>query len=111
MARKPEDREMSVLERIKALDEERSALLETAKGDAYERAQRAVEELRELGFKFSLVEDDAPAEPRRSARKAAGEAPKRTPRTEICPICEFKTNPIHDRRAHRSQQPKRPFTD
>jgi DNA repair exonuclease SbcCD ATPase subunit len=30
--------------------------------------------------------------------------------SKVCPVCEFKTNPPHDSRAHKSQKTKAPFT-
>ena len=97
---------MSVLDELKALNERRERLLEAAKTEALEKAERAVAELNELGFNYRLVEGAV-----RAPRKAGTEAPKRQTRDAPCPICEFKTNPHHDGRAHRSQKTKKPFTD
>jgi hypothetical protein len=96
----------SVRDRIKALDEEREKLLVTAKAEALEKAEKAVAELNQLGFHYSLTEGAV-----RAPRKAAAEAPKRQARDAPCPICHFKTDPHHDGRAHRSQKTKKPFTD
>jgi len=98
---------MSVLEKLKALDEQRSKLLEGAKSEALEKARQAVAELNELGFHYRLVE---------GFEATAAKSPKRE--TEVtrerkdapCPICGFKTAPLHDGRMHRSQEPKKPFT-
>jgi hypothetical protein len=95
------------LEKLKALDEERAQLLEGAKKEALDNAERAVAELNELGFHYSLVEDASTA---RAPRKAASQTPKRQARDLPCPICEFKTTPHHDGRMHRSQKTKKPFT-
>ena len=70
----------SVLEKLKALDAQRAELLEDAKKEALDKAEKAVAELNELGR-------DLP-----------------------CPICKFKTTPHHDGRMHRSQKSKKPFT-
>ena len=102
---------MSVLDKLKALDEERAKLLDDAKKEALEAAHKAIADLKDLGFDYRLVE--GPGTPRaRGPRKerSEGEASKRQARDVPCPICEFKTNPHHDGRAHRSQEPKRPFT-
>jgi hypothetical protein len=99
---------MSVLEKLKALDAQRAELLEGAKKEALDKAEKAVAELNELGFNYRLVEGASTA---RAPRKAGAEAPKRQARDAPCPICEFKTNPHHDGRAHRSQKTKKPFTD
>ena len=101
---------MSVLDKLKALDEERAKLLEDAKKEALEAAHKAIAALNELGFDYRLVE--GPSTSRRPLReRTEGQAPRRQTRDIACPICEFRTTPRHDGRAHRSQEPKRPFTD
>jgi hypothetical protein len=98
---------MSVLEKLKDLDAQRTQLLEDAKKEALDKAEKAVAELNELGFNYRLVEGALTA---RAPRKAASEAPKRQARDLPCQICKFKTTPHHDGRAHRSQKTKKPFT-
>ncbi len=103
---------MSVLEEIKALDERRAKLLENAKNEALKAAHKAIAELNELGFNYRLVEGSLTPTARGPRKEhSEGEAPKRHARDLPCPICEFKTNPHHDGRAHRSQEPQRPFTE
>jgi hypothetical protein len=97
----------SVLEKLKALDAQRAQLLDDAKKEALDNAEKAVAELNELGFNYSLV---GGASPTRAPRKAASQAPKRQARDVPCPICKFKTTPHHDGRMHRSQKTKKPFT-
>jgi hypothetical protein len=99
----------TVLEKLKALDAQRAQLMEDAKKEALDNAERAVAELNELGFHYSLVES-ASASPTRAPRKSPSQAPKRQARDLPCPICEFKTTPHHDGRMHRSQKTKKPFT-
>ena len=96
---------MSVLDELKALNEQREKLLEAAKREALEKAEKAVAELNGLGFHYSLVEGAV-----RARRKTEAEAPQRQARDAPCPICHFKTDPHHDGRAHRSQKTKKPFT-
>jgi hypothetical protein len=100
----------SVLEKLKALDAQRAQLLEGAKKEALDNAERAVAELNELGFNYRLTEGatSATRAPRKTASKA--QAPKRQARDLPCPICHFKTTPHHDGRMHRSQKTKKPFT-
>jgi hypothetical protein len=98
----------SVLEKIKALDAQRAQLLEGAKKEALDNAERAVAELNELGFHYTLTEGATSAP--RAPRKAASQAPKRQKKDVPCPICNFKTSPPHDGRMHRSQKTKKPFT-
>ena len=101
---------MSVLDQLKSLDEQRTKLLEGAKKEALEAAQKAIADLNALGFDFKLVEGSGTA--RRPPReRTEGEASKRQARDTPCPICEFRTEPHHDRRAHRSQETKRAFTE
>ena len=101
----------TVLEKLKALDAQRAELLEDAKKEALDNAEKAVAELNELGFHYTLTEgaSTSSAAPR-APRKAAAQAPKRQPRDLPCPICEFKTTPHHDGRMHRSQKTKKPFS-
>jgi hypothetical protein len=98
----------SALEKIKALDAQRAQLLEGAKKEALDNAERAVAELNELGFHYTLSE--SPTSTQRAPRKVASHAPKRQARDLPCPICHFKTTPHHDGRMHRSQKTKKPFT-
>jgi hypothetical protein len=101
----------TTLEKLKALDAQRAQLLEGAKKEALDNAERAVAELNELGFHYSLVEGaSASPSPTRAPGKAASQATKRQPRDLPCPICKFKTTPRHDGRMHRSQKSKKPFT-
>jgi hypothetical protein len=101
---------MSVLEKLKALDAQRAQLLEGAKKEALDKAEKAVAELNELGFDYRLVEGGASTSPARAPRKPTTQAPKRQARDLPCPICKFKTTPHHDGRMHRSQKSKKPFT-
>jgi hypothetical protein len=98
----------SVLEKIKALDAQRAQLLEGAKKEALDNAEKAVAELNELGFDYRLTESTTSSPG--AARKTASQAPKRQARDLPCPICHFKTTPHHDGRMHRSQKSKKPFT-
>jgi hypothetical protein len=100
----------SVLEKLKALDAQRAQLLEGAKKEALENAEKAVTELNELGFHYILTEGASSASPARAPRKASSQAPNRQARDLPCPICKFKTTPHHDGRMHRSQKSKKPFT-
>jgi hypothetical protein len=101
----------SVLEKLKALDDQRAQLLEGAKKEALDNAERAVAELNELGFHYILTEGaSVSASTPRVPRKASSQAPKRQARDVPCPICHFKTTPHHDGRMHRSQKIKKPFS-
>jgi hypothetical protein len=99
----------TVLEKLKALDVQRAQLFEGAKQEALDNAQKAVAELNELGFHYSLTEG-ATSTARAPRKTASQAAPKRQARDLPCPICQFKTTPHHDGRMHRSQKTKKPFT-
>jgi hypothetical protein len=83
--------------------------LPAKKKEALDNAEKAVAELNELGFHYSLLEGASTASTARAPRKAASQAPKRQVRDVPCPICGFKTT-HHDGRMHRSQKTKKPFT-
>ena len=101
----------TVLEKLKALDAQRATLLEDAKKEALDNAEKAVAELNELGFHYSLVEGaSSTSTAARAPRKSTSQAPKRQARDLPCPICHFKTTPHHDGRLHRSQKTKKPFS-
>ena len=100
----------TVLEKLKALDAQRAQLLDDAKKEALENAEKAVAELNELGFHYTLTEGASTPSVPRAPRKAASQAPKRQARDLPCPICHFKTTPHHDGRMHRSQKTKHPFS-
>jgi hypothetical protein len=101
----------SVLEKLKALDAQRAQLLDDAKKEALDNAEKAVAELNELGFHYTLTEGaSVSTSTQRAPRKAVSQAPKRQARDAPCPICHFKTTPHHDGRMHRSQTAKKAFT-
>ena len=50
---------LSIVQQIKALDEQRSKLLETAKAEALAKANEAVEDLNAMGFKYALTHHEA----------------------------------------------------
>jgi hypothetical protein len=100
----------TTLEKLKALDAQRAQLLDGAKKEALDNAERAVAELNELGFRYTLTEGASTTSATRAPRKTTSQAPKRQARDLPCPICHFKTTPHHDGRMHRSQKTKKPFT-
>jgi hypothetical protein len=100
----------TVLEKLKALDAQRAQLLEGGKKEALDNAEKAVAELNELGFHYTLTEGASTTPAQRAPRKASSQAPKREARDLPCPICHFKTTPHHDGRLHRSQKNKKPFS-
>jgi hypothetical protein len=98
----------SPIARIKELEDARNKLISTTKAEALGRANQAVADLLALGFKYHLI-DEVRLEDVKIAKKGSR---KRTGtiKDAPCPICEFKTKPPHDRRAHRfSKAKRRPF--
>jgi hypothetical protein len=102
----------STLEKLKALNAQRAQLLEGAKKEALDNAEKAVAELNELGFHYILTEGASVSvsTPRAPRKASQAQAPKRQARDLPCPICHFKTTPHHDGRMHRSQKSKKPFS-
>lgn len=90
---------LSPLQKLKQLDDERTKILAGAKAEALSGANEAVAALNALGFSYRLVEGG-----RAGARKGT-----RTPKDAPCPVCGFKTSPLHDGRAHRTH--KAAFTE
>jgi hypothetical protein len=89
-----------VLDQIRKLDDQRSKLLGEAKDEALQLVHEAIGDLNALGFNYGIVEK---ARERRGGGRQQSDGP--------CPICEFKTNPPHDGRKHRSQgNRKKPFS-
>lgn len=109
MAKSPT--EQSAMQRLKELEEERSSLLESVKAEALDRANESIAALNALGFSYQLVQNGAGGG---RGRSKAGEGSRQGTRQvnaeRPCPICQFRTEPPHDARKHRSQAPKRPFT-
>src|SRR5262249_39468966 len=91
----------NTVQRIKQIDAERSKLLEASKKEALDRVSQALEDLRDLGFTYLLV-NETRGRPRKRAKRAV---PRK--RQVECPICKFMTSPPHDARKHRFTQGKR----
>lgn len=93
----------TVLEKLRDLDEQRQALAEEARTEAMQQAEEAIEILNSLnGPQYYLASG--------ATKKASVPKKQREMKGGPCPICDYETNPPHDRRAHRSQEPKEPFT-
>ena len=71
---------MSVLDELKALDEQRAKLLEDAKKETLEKAAKAIADLNELGFDYRLVEGPTTSTARKPREHSDAEAPKRQAR-------------------------------
>ena len=90
----------TILQQIQELDRQKEALLSGAKDEALKKVEDALSELNALGFNYVITQKGSSAARIGTRTKADGP----------CPICEFKTDPVHDGRRHRSQGAnKRPF--
>ena len=101
---------MTLVDQLKALDDQRAKLIEDAKQGALEKAHKAIAELNDLGFTYRLTEGSRAASAKAARASKLGAGSKRQIKDAVCPICHFKTSPMHDGRSHRGQEPKRPFT-
>jgi hypothetical protein len=101
------------LEQIKELDAQREQLISEAKDDALTRAEEAIADLNALGFHYYLGETEKRPRPSRRAKQTDAEKSERHKPSmdKPCPICEYRTDPPHDRRSHRMQTKKKAFTD
>jgi len=96
--------EKSAIERIKELVAERAKIFEQAKEEALHKANEAVADLNALGLHYHLAPGD-------ETQVKAGDAKVHgTVKDAVCPVCGFKTSPPHDKRSHRAQKKKAPFT-
>ena len=96
--------EKSAIERIKELDAERARLFEQAKEEALLKATQAITDLMALGLDYQLI-NGAVTPAKTETAKVLGAA-KDAP----CPVCKFLTIPPHDRRTHRNQKKRAPFS-
>jgi hypothetical protein len=96
--------EKSAIERIKELDAERARLFEQAKEEALLKATQAITDLIALGLDYQLT-NGATKPAKTGTEKVLG-----TARDVPCPVCKFLTIPPHDRRSHRNQKKKAPFS-
>lgn len=90
-----EIRKVNVLEQLKKLDEQRTALLAGAKKEALDKANSAIAELATLGFHYTLAETGG-----RTNKKSRNTDPTK----KHCEICNLDG---HDGRAHRGQGKKK----
>jgi hypothetical protein len=86
------EEKLSPVQRLAKLDQERAEILATAKGEALQKANEAVDELNALGFHYLLCEEGD--QPKNSKKGEPSDAP--------CVLCGFKTIPPHDKRSHKT---------
>ncbi len=90
----------AILDQLKELERQREKIIGKAKQEALDVAEAGVATLNELGFNYHLVEKGSKG--KKGTRSVSADKP--------CGYCNFKTNPPHDKRAHRNQADKKPFT-
>jgi len=115
----------SPIEQIQELDAQREQILSEAKTNALKRAEEAISELNALGFHYYIGKTEKNVRPAmkrpkqlpgverrgRAKQAALDKSARHKPQDKPCPICEYRTDPPHDRRSHRTQKRKRAFTD
>ena len=74
-----------VLEKLKALDAQRAKLLADAKKEALDNAEKAVAELNELGFHYTLTEGASSSTALRAPRKASSKLKLQSAKRVTCP--------------------------
>ena len=97
----------SVIEEIKELKAQLESKTERAKTEAFDKASEAIGFLRELGLHNDAILKELGFRGREAAKGSREGGP---PKKEPCPICQFRTDPPPDGRAHRGQTKKKPFT-
>lgn len=110
---KKETEQSSVLDEMRELHARMQELKQSATEEATARINADIELLNSMGHNYYLGNTNAPPRAAKSPRAPRGDGPptnKGTVSDAPCPLCDFKTNPPHDRRKHRSQDPKAPFT-
>lgn len=93
-----------LINEIRELELQRNRLAEEAKEELMETVAQAIEALASLGYEFSLVSE------KKNKPGASGRNTRKVGQGKNCSICQFKTEPAHDARQHKSQSPKMPFT-
>jgi len=96
-AKKPNGQ--AVFDEIKRLDKQREALVQKTKTRLLGEIEVALYDLETVGFHYELVE-----------KQNGSRLGTRTVKDAPCETCGFKTEPAHDGRMHRSQEPKASFT-
>jgi hypothetical protein len=101
------DMQKSVIEEIKELKAQLESKTERAKAEALDKASEAIGVLRELGLDNDTILKELGFRGRAKDRASREAGP---PKEDMCPICNFRTDPLHDGRSHRGQTKKRPLT-
>jgi hypothetical protein len=95
----------TVLEKLKALDAQRATLLDDAKKEALDNAEKAVAELNELGFHYTLTEGASPSfSETRAPRKATSKSSKAPSERPAMPHLPLQNHPS-------SRWPNAPVTE
>jgi hypothetical protein len=101
------DMQKSAFEEIKELKAQLERKTERAKAEALDKASEAIGVLRGLGIDNDTILKELGFRGRTNAQESREGKP---PKEEMCPICNFRTDPPHDGRSHRGQTKKRPLT-
>jgi hypothetical protein len=100
-----------IQEQRERLNEQEAKIRDSVKAETLAKANAAIEELNSLGYNYRLTEAGSGRGRPKMASSSAPKQQRPMSADKVCPICEFKTNPPHDARKHRSQgDNKHPFT-
>ena len=108
---------ITYMDQLKKLDEQqanieqqRQKLQAAAHDEGMKAVTTAIEALNDLGYSYRVMETKGPkmVTPKKGTGTGTGKGTMAI--GKVCPICQFATNPPHDKRAHKNQPTKRPFT-
>lgn len=97
----PSNEYQKILDEIKKLEGRKQEAIKQLVAERDAKVKEYNDALAELGYK----DEDEEPEPTAVKEKRQRKAPEGP-----CPICNFATEPAHDGRKHRQQNPKGPFT-
>jgi predicted metalloprotease len=104
------DQSKKIDEEIRALEAKKQEIQAKAHDEGMKAVIAAIEALNDLGYSYRVVETKGPklVTPKKAVGTGSGKGAIAA--GKVCPICEFATNPPHDKRAHKNQVTKQPFT-
>lgn len=97
----------SAIQEINELKAQLESKTGQAKTEALDKANSAIGLLRELGIDDDTILKELGFKGRAKAQESKEGRP---PKDEPCSICNFRTDPAHDGRAHRGQTKKKAFS-
>jgi len=96
---KPTIEDLTPAQQIEKHKSQIAEIAATIKEEALRKANEAIAELKAIDLNYVFCEEGVKPSKKGEQSDAA------------CPICLYKTTPVHDRRSHKKQAIKAPFTD